>query len=81
MLTYYSKVFTGTIPFPNSTSVYVVVMVSKGGRPTKPPGGEDIGLGPTVWKLTEECWDQSPEKRPDVTSIYRRFQAIVDTGL
>ena len=79
--TYCSKVFTGNIPFPNSTNVRVVIMISRGERPPRPPGGEGIGLGPTVWKLTEECWDQSPEKRPDLTSVLRRFQAVIDTGL
>ena len=79
-LTHRSKVFTGNIPFPNSTNVRVVIMISRGERPQKPPGSEGIGLGPTVWKLTEECWDQSPEKRPDVTSVLRRFQAVIDTG-
>jgi len=75
------KVFTGKIPFPNSTTVHVVIMISKGERPPKLPGGETLGLGPAVWKLTEECWSQSPEKRPDAANVLRRFQAIVDTGL
>jgi len=80
-LTYCSKVFTGKVPFPNFNDVRVVIAISRGERPPKPPGGEGIGLRPTVWKLTEECWDQSPGKRPDVTSVLRRLQAVIDTGL
>jgi len=78
---WYFKVFTGKIPFPKSTNVRVVIMISKGERPPRPPGSESLGLGSMVWKLTEECWNQSPEKRPDATSALQRFQAIVDIGL
>lgn len=55
-------------------------MVSKGERPPRPPGGERLGLGTAVWRLTEECWNQTPDRRPDVTSVLRRFQYIVSAG-
>jgi len=74
------KVFTGKVPFPNATNVHVVIMISKGERPQKPPGGEALGLGPALWKLTEECWNPNPERRPDIDNVLRHFQAIVDTG-
>lgn len=76
-----SKVFTGKVPFPNATNVHVVIMISRGERPQKPPGGEALGLGPALWRLTEECWNPNPERRPDIVNVLRRFQAIVDTGL
>ena len=76
-----SKVFTGKVPFPNATNVHVVIMISRGERPQKPPGGEALGLGPALWRLTEECWNPNPERRPDSDNVLRRFQAIGDTGL
>jgi len=75
------KVFTGKYPFPNATNVNVVLIIAKGERPPKPPGGEALGLGPALWKLTEECWNQNPEKRPDIANVLRRFNTIVDAGL
>ena len=39
-LTLCSKVFTGKIPFLNINNVHVLISVSRGNRPPKPPGGE-----------------------------------------
>ena len=75
------EAFTGEIPFPDFVDAQVMTVVSKGGRPQKPPGCENLGLLPAVWKLTGECWNQNPDKRPDIASVLRRFQAIVSTGL
>jgi len=74
------EAFTGKVPFPELVNVQVVLVVSKGGRPPRPPGCERLGLGPAVWKLTEECWNPNPDRRPDIGSVLRRFQAIVDAG-
>jgi len=75
------EAFTGKVPFPESANVHVVLMVSKGGRPPKPPGCERLGLVPAIWKLTVECWNQNPDRRPDIASVLSRFQATVGTGL
>ncbi|KAF9789522.1 kinase-like domain-containing protein [Thelephora terrestris] len=75
------EVFTGKIPFPDAINVQVIILMSKGDRPSKPPGVEALGLVPALWKLTEECWHQSPERRPDIANVLRRFQAIVEPGL
>ena len=75
------EAFTGKVPFPNLVNTVVVVVVSKGGRPQKPLDCEHLGLGRAVWKLTEGCWNQKPDKRPDVANVLRRFQAIVSAGL
>ena len=74
------KVFTGKIPFPETINVQVIILMSKGERPQKPPGVEALGLVPALWKLTEDCWHQTPERRPDIANVLRRFQAIVDAG-
>ena len=54
--------------------------MSKGERPPKPTGGEAFGFVPTLWRLTEECWHQNPDRRPDIDNVLRRFQAVVDAG-
>lgn len=74
------KVFTGKMPFPDSINVHVIIMISRGERPSRPSGSETLGLTTALWRLTEECWNQNPERRPDIVNILRRFQAIVDTG-
>ena len=75
------EAFTGKVPFPESVNVQVVLLVSKGGRPPRPHGCERLGLVTAIWRLTEECWNQNPDRRPDVASVLRRFQAIVSAGL
>lgn len=74
------EVFTGKVPFPNAINVQVIIMMSKGERPPKPAGDDALGLVPSLWRLTEDCWNQNPERRPDITNVVRRFQAIVDAG-
>ena len=71
-----SKVFTGKVPFPEVMNVQVIIMMSRGERPPKPLGCEIIGLVPALWRLTEECWHQTPERRPDIANVSRRFEAI-----
>ena len=68
------KVFTGRIPFPDANNVQVILLISKGKRPPKPAGGEALGLVPALWRLTEECWRQNPERRPDIDNVLRRFK-------
>ena len=75
------KVFTGQIPFPKFTDVNVVSLISKGERPPKPLGGEELGLRPEVWKLAEDCWNQDHTKRPDVITVFQRFREIFTTGI
>ena len=70
------KLFTGKVPFPNAINVQVVVLMSRQERPPRPAGGEALGLVPALWKLTEECWSQNPERRPDIDNVLRRFQDI-----
>lgn len=74
------KVFTGKVPFPNAINVQVVIMMSRGDRPSRPSGGEALGLTTALWRLTEECWSQNPERRPDIDNVLRRFQGIGDAG-
>ncbi|KAF9789530.1 kinase-like domain-containing protein [Thelephora terrestris] len=74
------EAFTGRVPFPNLSDAYVVISIMKGVRPQKPSNGESRGLGPAIWKLTEDCWNQNREKRPDIASVLRRFQAIFCAG-
>lgn len=75
------KVFTGDIPFPEYTDANIIVLVSNGKRPGKPQGGEKLGLEPAVWELTQDCWNQDREKRPDIAEVFRRFKAVVTTDL
>lgn len=53
----------------------------KGGRPPKPNGVDNLGHGPAIWKLTEECWSQSARKRPDTATVLRRFQDILSASV
>ena len=59
----------------------VIILMSKGDRPSRPPGADALGLVPALWKLTEECWSQNPDKRPDVANVLRRFLSIMNSGM
>ena len=60
------QVFTGAIPFSNSSSVVAMIAITQGERPprpTHPTFTEDM------WTLMRCCWDHDPHLRPEVSKV------------
>ena len=57
------------------TGPEVVFKVLGGVRPSKPPNAPDLGLTDKVWKLLEECWLMSSDRRPLVRDVLGRVKS------
>ena len=70
ILTYYCfasiQVFSGAIPFSDSSSVVAMLAITQGERPLRPahPTFTD-----DMWTLMQRCWDHDPHLRPEVSHI------------
>ncbi|KAF9789481.1 kinase-like protein [Thelephora terrestris] len=60
------EVFTGAVPFNRSPSAAAMVMIMKGERPPRPTHQE---LTNDLWKIIQQCWNQDPHLRPEVSKI------------
>ena len=60
------KVFTGAVPFRDSSThaaIFAILQGERPSRPTHPSFTEDL------WTLTQHCWDQDPHSRPEVSEV------------
>jgi len=64
------KVFTGEVPFSDSIAVGTITNVIAGGRPERPthPSFTD-----RLWTLTQQCWRQEPEDRPQMDQVIEQL--------
>jgi len=60
------KGFTGTVPFNQHTSVVALMHVLRGRRPPRPVHPD---LTNELWRLIQQCWDQNPYKRPQMSEV------------
>lgn len=73
------QVYSGNRPFDDiDNDCRVLFSVTKGNRPRK-PSSQSCKLHPDVathvWNLIEDCWDQSPEKRPTAGDVVQRIRS------
>ena len=67
------KIFTGKVPFYDSTPTAVAVDVLSGIRPARPA---HPNLTNDLWGLTEHCWNQDPQRRPEISEVILCLQTI-----
>ncbi|KAF8870829.1 kinase-like domain-containing protein [Infundibulicybe gibba] len=71
------QALSGHIPYHHLRSdVCVILHLSKGikpPRPLQPPIKDEI------WGLIQNCWDDEPQRRPELTTIERGIQALYVT--
>ena len=53
--------------------------MARGERPERPANGLELGLNDDIWELAQNCWDQDPNKRPNVTSVLERLKQMLET--
>lgn len=62
--------FTGQIPFYEFSNDYTVTLkVVQGLRPTRPGIYQAPELATEIWGIMQECWCQSPNRRPSVVQL------------
>ncbi|KAF9647772.1 kinase-like protein [Thelephora ganbajun] len=64
------EMFAGTVPFHSIQSVTSVIKIIHGDRPPRPT---DPLLTDGVWTLICRCWDQSPQSRPEMTTVLQHI--------
>ena len=70
------QLYTGNIPFFDKPDPNVIVMVTRGERPSKPASAEEFGLTLELWELTKRCWHEKPERRPDAFKVLTRLESM-----
>lgn len=69
------KAFTGKPPFPNFSSTGAAVTVLSGERPMRPARPD---LTNDLWEITERCWHQDPQCRPEISEVVHCLRNTVD---
>ena len=60
------KVFTGNPPFAEAAMEVALLRIMSGGRPRRPNRSD---FTQSLWALTQRCWSQKPEDRPDIREV------------
>jgi len=71
------EVFAGKVPFGDVKNESVVLQIVAGKRPDKPLAAEQLGLSAEMWKFTEKCWSQNPNKRPSIDQVVNAWEGFV----
>ncbi|KAJ7113514.1 kinase-like domain-containing protein [Mycena epipterygia] len=70
------EILTGKVPFyelPNDMAVMFKVV--EGRRPSRPTSGSDTVALDSLWELLEDCWKETPDKRPTAAQIVERLKS------
>lgn len=66
--------FSGVIPFPDSTPTTVVAKVLSGERPERP---KDRAVTQELWALTRRCLEENPERRPEIREVIYYLRKVL----
>ena len=47
----------------------VILGVTAGKRPARPPHREVLGLDDAMWNVVQQCWDANPQSRPTIKDV------------
>ena len=73
------EILTGKIPFEDLGDKAAILYILQGGRPVKPKNFQDVGLTAGMWELLEECWQQSPKKRPTMKEVVKKWKRFIES--
>ena len=74
------KLATGGIPYLKTPDPTVILMVSKGKRPSKPRPFKAPGMTPAIWKIAQRCWDEKAKDRPEVDTVLHYLEELANIG-
>ena len=63
---HWHKIFAGEVPFHNIRPTTVAMDILSGTRPGRPV---HPSLTDNIWNLIERCWDQDPQRQPDISDV------------
>ena len=67
--------FTGKAPFYGVLPTTVAVGILSGNRPSRPTHPDVTN---DLWRIVERCWDQDPQRRPDVSDVILCLRNVID---
>jgi len=74
------EVLTNRLPFYEIwNDAAVVLRVTKGFRPTRPPLDQAPELSNEIWEVMESCWNSNPIERPSVNQVAERLSRVCPT--
>ena len=71
------KAFTGKPPFYGIPPTPVAVGILLGNRPARPT---HPCLANDLWEMTERCWNQDPQHRPEISEVVLCLRAVISVS-
>lgn len=71
--------FVGKVPFHKYRTELAALKMLGGSRPQRPTDGLVLGLTDEIWNMVCSCWQNKPEKRPDISEVLKCFATAVST--
>ena len=65
--------FTGAVPFSDSTSMMAMLFITEEKRPPRPALPS---FTPDLWTLTQRCWSHDPLSRPKISEIVTQLLTL-----
>jgi hypothetical protein len=62
------------------SDVAVVLFLQSGRQPSRPTAEhyDGVPMSDALWQFTLDCWESSPNERPDMSAIVHRLQLLKD---
>ncbi|OCH84445.1 kinase-like protein [Obba rivulosa] len=74
------EVFTGRFPYAqHKRDPTVIACISRGERHPRPKDAAPLGLSEDLWSLMEVCWSTNWEERPDIGTITKQLQILIQS--
>ena len=67
------QVFTGKSPFSGMEASVAMAIMANGARPGRPNRSD---FAASLWLLTQRCWSQKPQDRPDVREVIEVLRGL-----
>ena len=81
------QIYSGKKPFEGLSNFQIISKVAKKHRPARPQPRESENsmsrsqfMSNDLWALVEACWQQDPEKRPNMPSVTRTIDKMIASG-
>ena len=67
------KVFTGEVPFGKNDWLATITGIMSGEQPRRPNHSD---FTESLWALTQKCWSQKPQDRPNTKEVIKVLKEL-----
>ena len=68
--------FTGQVPFPETSPLMVAKEIVDGERPSRPPGTMELGLSSEIWEVISSFWAHEAGDRPPLSTLVDLLEKV-----